>query len=185
VRRPPVDLNRNVALRCTHRQTAAPRRVKVPGNAAPALAGVICSHNHVELSDVLGIGDQIATMRPCAIVKSNTTRGCPSEIQTSPGAPFTSVGCAARARPLKVSATAATPRTSAACACEDGRAVRANSNIGVELGEQRIEVAAARRGKKGIDDFSLTDAVVVGCRPGSVYATSCAAGQLSPRHVVV
>src|SRR5438445_1229810 len=56
----------------------------------------------------------IATIFPPAVVNRNTTRGRSPAIHTSPAAPFTSAGCAAWARPLKVSATACAPRTSAA-----------------------------------------------------------------------
>src|SRR5207249_6805905 len=54
----------------------------------------------------------MATILPPAIVKPNIICGLPPGAHTSPGNPLTSAGCAARARPEKVSATAAAPRTS-------------------------------------------------------------------------
>lgn len=50
----------------------------------------------------------IATIFPCMIVKLNTTRGRPPGAHTAPAAPMISAGCAALARPEKVSATADT-----------------------------------------------------------------------------
>jgi hypothetical protein len=54
----------------------------------------------------------ITTTSPRVIVKPNTARGCPPGAHAAPAAPFTSAGRANRARPAKVSATAAAPRTS-------------------------------------------------------------------------
>src|SRR2546425_4045999 len=48
----------------------------------------------------------ISTILPFAIVKAKTTRALPPGAHTSPGAPLTSAGWAARARPEKVAATA-------------------------------------------------------------------------------
>ena len=97
----------------------------------------------------------------CAIVKPKTTRGCPPGAHTAPAAPLMSAGCAARARPAKVLATACAPRISGAssvrpcpalCARTDGYVVGAEHDVRVEHREQRVEVAAARGGEEGVDD---------------------------------
>jgi hypothetical protein len=69
------------------------------------------------------------TIFPRVIVNLNTTRGRPPGAHTSPAAPFTSAGCAARARPEKVSATARAPRTSlGAPACTAARSARSTTS---------------------------------------------------------
>ena len=56
----------------------------------------------------------LPSVLPPAMTKPKTARTCPPGAQTAPGAPSTSAGCAARARPRKASATAAAPRSSGA-----------------------------------------------------------------------
>ena len=56
----------------------------------------------------------ISTILSTSMTKPNTARTCPPGAQTAPGTPSTSAGCAPRARPRKVSATFAAPRTSGA-----------------------------------------------------------------------
>ena len=115
---------------------------------------------------------------PRVIVKLNTTRGRPPGAHTAPAAPFTSAGCANRARPLKVSATARRtvdlPRRAHFHVC----AVGSEHDVWVEHREKRLEVTLARGGQEGVDDFSLAGAIGVGNRGRSLYPAAGPAGVL-------
>lgn len=115
------------------------------------------------------------------MVKPNATFGRAPGAHTRPGAPLTSADWAARARAKKVSATAAAPRTScAAPACTTAPSARSN-DIGVEHGEERLEVAMARSGEEGVDDHSLAGETGVGNRGRFLHPAASTARQLPGR----
>ena len=62
-----------------------------------------------------------------------------------------------------------------------GTGVETDHDFRIEHGEQSFEIAAAKRGKEGVDDGALTADVGVGSRC-SAYAAAGAAGKL-PRRV--
>jgi hypothetical protein len=91
------------------------------------------------------------------VVKSRTTRGRPPGIQTAAAAPLRSAGLAPWARCEKA-ATCCAPRVSG-CAQLDGVLVGAEDDVGVEEGEQRVEVAVSGCGEEGINECGLAEPV--------------------------
>jgi len=60
-----------------------------------------------------------------------------------------------------------------------GDSVRCDDDIGVEHGDERLEVAGAQGGKKGVDDFALTGEVRAGSGVCSLNAPAGATGELT------
>jgi hypothetical protein len=101
----------------------------------------------VALVDFCRATRSIATILPRIIVKPKTTRGRPRGAHTAPTAPFTSAGCANRARPEKVSATAAAPRTSLdapACTAEPSARSMTSGSSTASSASKRPSREAAR-----------------------------------------
>jgi hypothetical protein len=98
----------------------------------------------------------MATIFLCRIVKSRTIIRRPRGATSTPTAPFTSTGRAARARPRIASgATASAPRTSCGPPPRDGHRVRTKDDIQVEDRQQALKVATSRGGQEGVDHRSL------------------------------
>ena len=98
----------------------------------------------------------IPTIRPCSIEKSHATFGRPPGAHASPTAPATSAGCAPRARPENVSATAVAPRRVSDAPIRTGRGVGFEHHVRVEERHQCVEVGVAGRGDERVDDLTLT-----------------------------
>jgi len=104
----------------------------------------------------------ISTILPASIVKTKTTRGLPPGAHTAPANPSTRASLAARARPKKVSATAAAPRTSLDAPTFHSDLVGTNRSVGVKKLDEGSEVDVPRCGEEGIHHLALDDAIGVG-----------------------
>src|SRR2546430_3908838 len=122
----------------------------------------------------------MSTIRPFAVGKAKATRALPPGDHTSPGAPLTSGGWAARARPEKVAATARAPRTSLGVPAVTGP-VGSQYNARVEHREKRVELTTPRSGEEGVHNFSLTNSIGIGNRRCTLDPAPCAAGELPGR----
>ena len=112
----------------------------------PLLSGPpIVQDSQVELAEDRWIDDQVDCEDfPRVMVKPNTTRGRPPGAQTAPTAPFTSAGCARRARPEKVPATVAAPRICPRGARIHGCAAGSEHDVWVEHRKKRARKTTKR-----------------------------------------
>ena len=134
-----------------------------------------------------------ATTFPPLTVKAPTENATPSRVVTAPATPLTSAGCVNRpnwAKTIAWRATWAAPRTGPDVAGGAGGAGRtgrdralvgSHHHVGVEDGEERLEVAVARRGQERVDHFALALHVDVGNGRLALNAPAGPAGQLARR----
>jgi hypothetical protein len=123
------------------------------------------------------------------MVKLITANGSPSLVTTTPADPFTSTGRSPAAMPpgscrIPVTAwlaTAAGPRTSIEGSGALGARVDPQHDAGVEQRDERVEVALASRGEKGVDGLSLAGEVGGGGYLGAPHAAASPAGELLGR----
>ena len=109
----------------------------------------------------------IARMRPPATVKPSADTGRPSGATTTPATPLTRAGRtygASRANMSARLATALAPRTSTESCGRSGAAVGAQHDVGVEHGDEGVEVAVAGGGEERVDDRALAGRVGVAAR---------------------
>ena len=67
------------------------------------------------------------------------------------------------------------------CAHSHGGRVGPEHDVGMEHGEQRVEVAVARGGQEGVDDFPLAGAIRAGSRGRTLHPAARAARELPGR----
>ncbi len=132
-----------------------------------------------------------ATTFPPRTVKAPTENATPSRVVTAPATPLTRAGCVnspSWAKTIARRATWAAPRTGPEAAPtgtgtpgtgRDGALVGAHHHIGVEDGEERLEVAVTRRGQEGVDHLPLALHVDVGDGRLALNAPAGPAGQLA------
>ena len=116
-----------------------------------------------------------ATTFPPRTVKAPTENATPSRVVTAPATPLTSAGCVNRPSWAKTNrptghlgrtthGTGGRVRSVRAAygTGRDGALVGADYDIGVEDGEERLEVAVTRRSHEGVDHLPLALHVDVG-----------------------
>ena len=127
-----------------------------------------------------------ATIFPPRTVKAPTENATPSRVVTAPATPFTSAGWVEQAEVREDHGPArhgrrAAHRAGGAGGDRDGPLVGPDHDVGVEHGEQGLEVAVARGGQEGVDHFALALEVGVGDGLLALDAPAGAAGQLAGR----
>ena len=116
-------------------------------------------------------------------VKAITPCGCPSSVMTTPAAPLINAGwsSAAGLAPRRAClATAAAPRTTMDAAGRLGPKSDSQDDVGVEQGDQCVEVTTAGCQKEGVDHRALTSEVGV-WDVGAFDPAPCPARQLPGR----
>ena len=128
------------------------------------------------------------TIFPPRTVKAPTENATPSRVVTAPATPLTSAGWASRPSCRVHHRPAGHGHRTAYGSCRGGHAGREGSlvgpddDVGVEHGEEGVEIAVARGGQEGVDHDPLALEVGVGdSRRLALDAPAGAAGQLAGR----
>lgn len=122
----------------------------------------------------------IAVIRSPLVVKRHTTRRRPPGIQTAAGTRSSSTRLQPRAKREKA-ATRSAPSRLFGRTQFDRALVGAEDDVGVEDGEQRVEVAVSCGGEEGIDERRLAEPICLTGRGGLLYAGAGSACELTGR----
>ena len=144
-------------------QAVAERRGGPRRRAAPSACQSFRTETSIARSRSGSASTSISTISPPAMVKPSTLNGRPSGAATRPAAPLTSAGRPELASAANCIAPAATVARPVDLPGEGKRAgVGAQHDVGIEHGQQALEVALAGGGQEGVDDPALLVRVGVG-----------------------